>query len=263
MSAALRRYGGGLPARIALGLLVPLALNLLWDHQARHGGEHAFAFVSAAQVAGALRELWQSGDLLTAYGNSLRNAFGGLFWGSVTGLAVGSAMALLRPVDWVLTPLYHGLRQVPLLGWLPLIGLWFGSGDLSKVIVVSLSAFYPAVLYTYEGLKGVEARMLEVGRLYRLTPWQTFWRIRWPSALPSIFTGLLQSVAFAWIATIGVELLFPTGFGLGTVMQHGQLQARLDIVVVCIAVVGLTGFAINLLVARLSRHALRWRPVRT
>ena len=148
-------------------------------------------------------------------------------------------------------------------GWLPLIGLWFGSGDLSKVIVVSLSAFYPAVLYTYEGLNGVEARMLEVGRLYRLTPWQTFWRIRWPSALPSIFTGLLQSVAFAWIATIGVELLFPTGFGLGTVMQHGQLQARLDIVVVCIAVVGLTGFAINLLVARLSRHALRWRPVRS
>lgn len=248
--------------RFGAGLVVPLLLFALWDHQARSGGEQAFAFVSAAQVGRALEELLRSGDLATAYASSLRNALGGLFWGSLTGFAVGAAMALLRPVDWMLTPLYHSLRQVPLLGWLPLIGLWFGSGDLSKVIVVALSAFYPAVLYTYEGLKTTDARMVEVGKLYRLDAWQVFWAIRWPSALPSIFTGLLQSVAFAWIATIGVELLFPTGFGLGTVMQHGQLQARLDIVVVCISVVGLTGFLINFLVARLSRHVLRWRPVR-
>lgn len=253
----------GAAGRLALGLIVPLALFALWDHQARNGGANAFAFVSAAQVGGALRELLHSGDLALAYGSSLKNAFGGLFWGSLAGLLTGAAMALVRPVDWALTPIYHSFRQVPLLGWLPLIGLWFGSGDLSKLIVIGLSAFYPAVLYTYEGLKGVEARMLEVGQLYRLTAWQTFWTIRWPSALPSIFTGLLQSLAFAWIATIGVELLFPSGFGLGTVMQHGQLQARLDIVVVCIVVVGLTGFLINLLVSRLSRHALRWRAVRS
>lgn len=247
---------------VLLGLIVPVLLLLLWDFQARHGGANSFAFVSLSQIGAALTELYRSGDLGAAYGASLIHAGGGLFWGGLIGLAVGAAMGLVKPVEWALAPLYHSFRQVPLLGWLPLIGLWFGSGESAKIIIVSISAFYPTVLYTYEGLKTVEQKLLEVGQVYRLNPWQQFWRIQWPAALPSVFTGLFQAIAFAWISTIGVELLFATGNGLGTIMQVGQLNARLDVVLVCILFVGLTGFVINFLVARLSRHVLRWRPVR-
>jgi sulfonate transport system permease protein len=247
---------------IGLGLIVPLLLLLLWDFQARNGGAGSFAFVSIGQIGSAIVELYRSGDLAAAYGASLIHAGGGRLWGGLIGLAVGAAMGLIKPVEWALAPLYHSFRQVPLLGWLPLIGLWFGSGENAKIIIVAISAFYPTVLYTFEGLKTVEKKLIEVGDIYRLNPWQTFWRIQWPAALPSVFTGLFQALAFAWISTIGVELLFASGNGLGTVMQNGQLNARLDIVLVCILCVGLTGFALNLLVTRLSRHVLRWRSVK-
>ncbi|WKL56742.1 ABC transporter permease [Asticcacaulis sp. ZE23SCel15] len=245
-----------------LGLIPPVLFLLWWDHEAAKGGANALAFVSLAQVGQALIDMFATGELGLSYGSSLGRALSGLLIGGGIGTLVGIAMGLSKPVEWAASPIYNSFRQVPILGWLPLIGLWFGSGDLSKLIIVALSAFYPTVLYTFEGLKQVEARLLDVGSVYRLNGWQTFWRIQWPAALPSIFTGLFQALAFTWISTIGVELLFSSGAGLGALMQQAQLQARLDIVLVCILFVGLTGFAINFLIKRLSQHVLSWRSIR-
>ncbi|HTN39500.1 MAG TPA: hypothetical protein VLZ84_00025, partial [Asticcacaulis sp.] len=91
---------------IILGLIVPLALLLLWDFQARHGGAGSFAFVNLSQIGSAIVELYRSGDLGAAYGASLIHAGGGLFWGGLIGLLVGAAMGLVKPVEWALAPLY-------------------------------------------------------------------------------------------------------------------------------------------------------------
>jgi sulfonate transport system permease protein len=246
-----------------LGFIPPVLFLLWWDHQAKQGGVNAHVYVSLAQIGEALRETLASGELTGAYAASITRAFSGLFIGGLLGTAVGAFMGLSKPVEWALQPIYNSFRQVPILGWLPLIGLWFGSGDGSKLIIVALSAFYPTVLFTFEGLKQADGALLDVGRVYRLTPWQTFWKVRLPAALPSIFTGLFQALAFTWISTIGVELLFASGFGLGSLMQSAQLQARLDIVVVCVLFVGLTGILLNTLIRQLSQRLLAWRSVRT
>lgn len=246
-----------------LGVVPPALFLLWWDHQARQGGVNAHVYVSLSQIGQALTETLSSGELGGAYTASISRAFSGLFIGGLLGTAVGASMGLSRPVEWALSPIYNSFRQVPILGWLPLIGLWFGSGDGSKLIIVALSAFYPTVLFTFEGLKQADKSLLDVGQVYRLTPWQTFWRIRWPAALPSIFTGLFQALAFTWISTIGVELLFASGFGLGSLMQQAQLQARLDIVVVCVLFIGLTGILLNTLIRQLRQRLLAWRSVRT
>lgn len=246
-----------------LGLIPPVLFLVWWDHQAKQGGTNAHIYVSLAQILGALRETFSSGELTGAYAASITRAFSGLFIGGILGTTVGALMGLFKPVEWALQPIYNSFRQVPILGWLPLIGLWFGSGDGSKLIIVALSAFYPTVLFTFEGLKQADKSLLDVSRVYRLTPWQSFWKVRWPAALPSIFTGLFQALAFTWISTIGVELLFASGFGLGSLMQSAQLHARLDIVVVCVLFVGLTGILLNALIRQLSQRLLAWRSVRT
>ncbi|BBF81554.1 ABC transporter permease [Asticcacaulis excentricus] len=245
-----------------IGFLPPVLFFLWWDHQSAQDGAQALAYVSFAQIGQALSDTFGSGELGSAYLASLGRAFAGLLIGGSIGMAVGTVMGLSKPVEWAVSPLYNSLRQVPILGWLPLIGLWFGSGDGAKLIIVALSAFYPTVLFTFEGLKQAEARLLDVSRIYRLNAWQTFWRVRWPAALPSVFTGLFQALAFTWIATIGVELLFSSGFGLGAMMQQAQLQARLDVVLVCVLFVGLTGFLLNALIRQLSQRLLSWRSVR-
>lgn len=246
-----------------LGFIPPVLFLLWWDNQAKQGGTNAHIYVSLSEIWLALRETFASGELTGAYGASITRAFSGLFIGGILGTTVGAFMGLSKPVEWALQPIYNSFRQVPILGWLPLIGLWFGSGDGSKLIIVALSAFYPTVLFTFEGLKQADTALLDVSRVYRLTPWQSFWKVRWPAALPSIFTGLFQALAFTWISTIGVELLFASGFGLGSLMQSAQLQARLDIVVVCVLFVGLTGILLNTLIRQLSQRLLAWRSVRT
>lgn len=246
----------------AAGLIVPLTLLLLWELQSRRGGGHSYAFVPLEAIGASFVALLQSGELVANMLASLRRAVTGLLLGGMAGIALGAAMASSALVDRIVGPVYHSVRQVPLLGWLPLIGLWLGNGDGSKLLIVSLAAFYPTVLNSYEGLKNVEARYLEVGRVLGFNRWQLFEHIALPAALPFIVTGLFQALAFAWISTIGTEILFGSGSGLGTLMQHAQAASRLDVVIVCVAGVGLMGFLMNSGFARVGRHVLRWQSVR-
>lgn len=250
---------------LAIGLkawLLPFVLLLVWEAVSRKSHAHAQAFVPLAQIADSLLEVLANGDLPTNLAASLRTASTGLLIGGSLGLLLGSLMGLYKPIDKLIGPLFHTIRQVPLLGWIPLIGLWFGNGVLAKTLMVSLAAFYPMVLNTDEGLKNVEKNHLEVGRVLGIKPWQAYRHILLPGALPFVFTGLFHALAFSWIATVGSELLFTAGPGLGSLMQTAQMSARMDIVIVCVFSIGVTGLFMNSIFSRLSRHCLRWRPTR-
>ncbi len=247
---------------ILLGCIVPLVLLLLWESQARRGGTHAYAFAPLGQIARSFVVMATDGSLLRQAVASLQRALSALVIGGGIGILVGTALGIWRPFERAATPLINTMRQVPILGWLPLIALWFGNGDGAKLLLVSLAAFYPTVLNTQKGLSGADRNLLEVGALYGFSRWQSLRRIAWPSALPLMFTGISQALAFAWIATIGVELLFSASAGLGTEMMAAQVAARTDIVIICIFCVGAMGFTMNQGFAALRRRALRWQPTR-
>ncbi|CAN5154903.1 hypothetical protein BH10PSE13_BH10PSE13_02740 [soil metagenome] len=246
-----------LPVRIALGLLAPAALLLWW--QAQSGG-HRVGFAPPLAAAAAAIDMLRDGSLPTDALATLRRAFTGLLIGAPLGIAVGVAMGIWRPLDRLLGPLLHGLRQVPMIGWLPLLGLWFGIGEGTELIVVSMSAFFPAMLNSHAGVVQVEKRFEEVGRIYGFGLIQRIRLILLPAATPMILTGLTQAIAFAWIATIATEILTGAGSGLGVTMQLAQVQQRLDIMLVAVAVTAALGFAINQIVQRLRRLLLRWQP---
>ena len=247
------------PGRMAIGLIVPALILIWWNAQAHGGGPRALAFAPLGAVAAAFEELARSGQLLRDALATLSRTITGLSIGGTAGVAVGVAMASSRWVDRLAGSLFHSIRQVPLLGWLPLIGLWLGNGDSAKLLIVSLAAFYPTVLNSYEGVSHVEKRYLEVGRIYGFSPAQRLRLILLPAALPLILTGITQALAFAWIATIGTEILLGSGGGLGATMGAAQAQQRMDVILVAITVTALLGFTINHLFARLRGHLLRWQ----
>lgn len=247
------------PARIAIGLIVPVLLLAWWQMQSQAGGARALAFAPIDSIGAAFVELAASGVLLNDALTTLSRAISGLVLGGALGIAVGVAMATSLIVDRLVGPLYHAIRQVPLLGWLPLIGLWLGNGDSAKLLIVSLAAFYPTVLNSYEGIAHVEKRYVEVGRVYGFSPFQRFRLILLPAALSLILTGVTQALAFAWIATIGTEILLGSGSGLGATMGLAQAQQRMDVILVTIIVTALLGFTVNHLFARLRGHLLRWQ----
>ncbi len=244
------------------GLLLPLLLIAAWEYLSRQGASHAYAFVPLARIGSAIGELLASGELWLSVSASLLRTCLGLLYGVLAGFAVGLAMARSRIAERLLAPLYHTLRQVPILGLIPLIALWFGSGEFSKVLLVSLAAFYPMALNTFEGFSHVERRHLEVGRIYALTPLQRLVHVELPSALPSLSNGVLHALAFAWVSSVGCELFLATGMGLGNLMMNAETGSRMEIVVIAVLCVGLLGYAMNQLFSRLSRHLLRWRNLR-
>jgi sulfonate transport system permease protein len=247
-------------ARILIGLIAPALFLSWWQWQASAGGAHAFAFAPLQSIGAAFVQLIEDGSLVTDMVATLSRSLAGLAIGGTLGIALGVAMAILRPLDRVLGPLLNAIRQVPLIGWLPLLGLWFGTGQGTELIVVSLSAFFPALLNSYEGVAHVERRYLDIGLLYGFTAAQRFRLILLPAAMPLILTGLTQALAFAWIASIATEILLSAGSGLGVTMQLAQTQQRLDIILVAIIATAMLGFTINHLFQRLRRHLLRWQP---
>jgi sulfonate transport system permease protein len=256
MSANLSRW----PVRLAIGLVTPLLLILLWQWQT---SAQSVTVAPPAAVIAALAELLRSGDLARDTLATLQRAFTGLAIGAPLGVAAGIAMGIWKPIDRLLGPLLHALRQVPMIGWLPLIGLWFGVGEGTELIVVAMSAFFPSMLSSHAGVVQVERRYLEVGGIYCFTTLQRIRFILLPAAMPLVLTGITQALAFAWISTIGTELLTGAGSGLGVAMQTAQVQQRLDIMLVVIGVTAALGFLINQLFRRLRQSLLRWQPAQS
>lgn len=244
------------------GLLLPLLLIAAWEYMSRQGASQAYAFVPLSKIGTGLDELLASGELWLSVAASLERTCLGLLYGVLAGFAVGALMAHSRIAERVLAPLYHTLRQVPILGLIPLLALWFGSGEFSKVLIVSLAAFYPMVLNSFEGFSHVEKNYQEVGRIYTLTPMQQFTQVQLPSALPSLSNGVLHALAFAWVSSVGCELFLSTGMGLGNLMMNAETGSRMEVVVIGVLCIGLLGYAMNQLFSRLSRYLLRWRNLR-
>jgi sulfonate transport system permease protein len=183
--------------------------------------------------------------------------------GSLLGIVLGSAMALNSIVDRVIGPIFHAIRQVPTLAWIPLLGLWFGYGELPKLLIVTKAAMLPMVLGTYEGLRTVGTAEVEVGRVLTFDRWTMFRRVRLPAALPMMLTGLQQGLGFAWVACIGTEILFGSGLGIGALIEDGQIQGRMETVLLGVIFVGIIAALINTLFTRVAAHQLRWRDTRT
>lgn len=248
-------------ARLAIGLVAPGLLLAWWQWFATSSGASAVAAAPLGTVGAALVELIDNGTIFDDVVSTLTRAFTGFAIGAGLGIATGTAMAVWPPFGRVLGPLLNALRQVPMIGWLPLIGLWFGTGEGSELIVVCVGAFFPAMLNTHAGVAHVEQRYIDVGQVFRFTTTQRFLRIQLPAAMPLVLTGLTQALAFAWIGTLAGELLMGAGGGLGVTMQTAQIQQRLDVILVTVAITALLGFAINQIILRVRREVLRWQPV--
>jgi sulfonate transport system permease protein len=240
-------------SNIARGLLLPALLLLAWQWASSRGAASAYVFVPVSQLWTALRDLAASGELVLHLRASLVRTIAAIVLGGVAGIACGALVTQSRIADRLISPLFHAIRQVPLLGLAPLLALWVGTGDAAKLLVVAIAAFYPTMLNTSEGMRQVPLRLREVAEVLTMTRAQTFRHLLLPAALPSIVTGLAHAQAFGWLACIGAELLFSAGPGMGSLLVHAEEAGRMDIVLVALLVVALLAQAMHLLFQRFTK----------
>jgi sulfonate transport system permease protein len=213
-----------------------------------------------AQVARTAAKLNQDGFLWLALGESLARDLEGFVAGSALGLLAGGLMGLFPWAYRAGAPTLNFLKAIALFAWIPLLTMFFGIGELSKIAFIALSAFYPVAVNTLEGIRSVPRTQLELAEAYRLGPWQRVRKVIAPAALPSILTGVQIALILAWLATVGVEYFMSAGPSVGAILLNGAESFHLDIVFVGILLLGGIGFALNQAAHGLGQFLLRHRP---
>lgn len=243
----------------AQGWLLPLLLLLLWALAAHHRW-------MAEQILPAPTLVWQTALELAAQdlGAHLLVSLGRLFAGLVPGVLLGLTLALLmglnRRAGRMLAPLFALWAQVPNLALIPVLMVFLGIGNALKIAVILNASLIPMLVHAQAGVRDVPLPLREAAATLRLSFWLRLTRLYLPAALPAILTGLRLSVSAAWTSLVVVELL-ASSEGIGYLMVWGRQMFQLDIVLVCIFVIGAIGLLMEVSLHWLDARLIRWpRP---
>jgi taurine transport system permease protein len=234
-----------------------IALAVAWEAAARSG---AFTPFMLPALSAVLERIWQdlvAGDLLTNAGATLYRALAGFLVGAVAGIALGMAISRNRIADWFFDPIISAGFPMPKIAFLPVVILWLGVYDLSKITMVSVEAIFPVVTATVLGIRAVEREILWSARNMGAGERELLWQIALPAALPQIITGLQVALPIALIVAIVTEM-FMGGYGLGGAMNTASRFADSRGVFAGIVEIAVIGYALVKLVAIGRRRLLLW-----
>ncbi|PKM30702.1 MAG: ABC transporter permease [Gammaproteobacteria bacterium HGW-Gammaproteobacteria-11] len=239
------------------GWVVPLVLLFALEIIVRFGWLPAHQMPAPSSIAITLYDL-AHGNLWSHTLASLARVGSGFAIGAGLAIFIGTWVGLSQRAEAYLEPTFQGLRAIPSLAWVPLLLLWLGIDETPKITLIALGAFFPVYLSLVAGIRNIDRKLIEVGKLYRLPPFELIRRILLPAALPNLFTGLRGALSLAWMFLVAAELIAATK-GLGYLLTDGRETSRPDIVIAAILVLAVLGKLSDSILKRLEDRALRWR----
>ena len=168
-------------------------------------------------------------------------------------------MGFFRIIEKTVGPFFHAFRQVPLLGWVPLIVLWAGIGEAGKIVLIALGASYPVAMNTFQGIRSVKKEFIEVARVFEFSNRRLLAAVILPSALPEILTGLRLALSKSWMMVVGAEIFIAANGGIGDMMWDARDRFHMDIVMVGFILIGCIGFLLNQGILWVEEYSLGWR----
>lgn len=239
------------------GLVVPAIILLILEGVVRLGWLPSYQMPAPSEVASTLADLAQ-GSLWKHIGASLLRVLLGFAIGASLALVFAAWVGLSREAEAYLEPTFAGLRSIPSLAWVPLLLLWLGIDETSKVVLIAIGAFFPVYLNGVAAIRDIDRKLVEVGQMYGFSRRRLVRRILLPAALPGLFTGLRSGLSLAWMFLVAAELIAATR-GLGYLLSDGRETSRPDIVLAAIIVLALLGKISDGLLAALEKRWLAWR----
>jgi len=190
-------------------------------------------------------------------GVTLAEVLLGFFIGAGVGLLLGTIISQFRVLDATLRLYLIAIQSLPKVALAPIIVLWFGFGLTSKVVIICLLTFFPLLVNSMAGFKAVDPERLELMRALGANPWQIFWKVRLPSALPYIFAGLDMAAVFAVVGAIVGEFVGAQR-GLGTLILTMNAQMDIAGTFSVFIILSLVGVALHQALRRIERRLLFW-----
>lgn len=240
--------------------LVPVAIVAFWQLASSASWISSRIMPSPADVGLAFWSTTVSGQLPNDVLVSAGRAFAGLLVGGSIGFLLGIANGVSRISEQLTDTTLQMLRTIPHLAMIPLVILWFGIGEESKLFLTSLGVLFPVYLNTYHGVRNVDRDLIEMGKVYGMGNWTLFRKVIFPGALPSIFVGLRYALGIMWLTLIVSESIAASS-GIGHMANNAREFMMTDVVVLALVIYAVLGKLADVIARVLERRLLAWNPV--
>lgn len=243
-------------------ILVVLVLLVIWQLVTMAGVFPPFALPSPAAVWKSLVDILHQGyggqtlgyDI---YISCVRILIG--FIGAILiGVPIGLMMSLNKFTFDLLDPLLQFVRPVPPLAYIPLLVVWFGIGELPKIILILVGTIPVIIIGTMSGVKSTPPLRISVARTLGASNAQIFRKVMLPSAMPEIFTAMRVGIGVAWTCLVAAELIAASS-GLGWLVQFAGQALQVSIVIVGIVIIGILGYVMELIIRKIENVVVPWR----
>jgi len=242
-----------------LSWLAPILIAAIWELLAQAGWLSPQVLPAPSKVIKTAVKLATSGGLLNDLGVSLLRAIAGFVIGGSIGFTLGVLVGFSRIAEAAIDRSVQMIRAIPFLAVLPLVIVWLGVGEAEKIFLVALGVTFPIYINTTLGIRQVDPKLIELGRVQGLGPLQLIRRIVLPGALPSILTGVRYALATAWLALVVAETIGAQS-GIGFLAMDAREFLRTDVIVLTIVIYALIGVAADGIARFLERRLLAWHP---
>lgn len=246
--------------RLGAALVVPAAIVAVWHLvTAGLGLFEPYQLPSPGTVWEAAVELAtrdKGATLWEHVGISTQRVLLGFAAGAVVGLAVGALVGLSRWASGLLSGTVGALRAAPPLGWVPLLILWIGINEDSKVLLIALGAFFPVYTTVAGALRHVDPQLVEAGRAFGLRGLALLGRVQLPAALPAVVSGLRLALAQSWLFVVAAELI-ASSRGLGFLLTDSANNSRVDRILLALVTLAILGKVTDALIGVAERRLLR------
>lgn len=250
----LKHFGAAL-----LPWVVPIGLIAIWQGAVSIGWLSSRVLPAPSDVLAAFWRTFQDGSLVRHILVSTQRALLGLLIGGGIGFLLGVLNAVWKPAETALDSTMQMLRNVPHLAIIPLVILWFGIDEEAKIFLVAIGVAFPIYLNTFHGIRTVDRGLIEMARVYGLSPIAVFFRIVLPGALPSILVGLRYALGIMWLTLIVAETISSTS-GIGYMTMNAREFLQTDVVVLGVLAYALLGKLADSVTRAVEHRTLAWHP---
>jgi sulfonate transport system permease protein len=248
--------------RPALGLLLPVGLALFWEIAVRMGLSNGRLVPPPSVIFRTFADLAATGELQQHTFATLWRVAWGFFFGVLAGTLFGAVAGYSAITHRVIDPTLQALRAIPSIAWVPLFILWFGIFEASKIILIAVGVFFPVYLGVMGAVLSVDRKIVEVGRVFRLSGFAMVRRILLPAVMPAYVLALRSGLGLGWMFVLAAEFL-GASTGLGFLLIDGQQLGKPAQIVAAIVAFGILGKLSDWLLAVVAAPFLRWEDVVT
>jgi sulfonate transport system permease protein len=240
-----------------LGLVLPVGLAAGWEIAVRAGLSDGRLVPPPSRVFAQFAELAQTGELYRHVVATLLRVVFGFAFGTLAGTLLGAVAGYSSLIRRLVDPTLQGLRAVPSIAWIPLFILWLGIFETSKVALIAVGVFFPVYLGVMAAIMSVDRKVVEVGRVFRLSGPAMVQRILLPAVFPAYVISLRAGLGLGWMFVIAAEFMGASE-GLGYLLIDGQQLGKPAEIVAAIVAFAVLGKLTDAMVASAAAPFLRW-----